>query len=122
MITALWVTAGGAIGTLARFGLAGLINETGHHPWGTITVNVLGSLLLGLAIGVWGLDHVADHELAVTVGALGGFTTFSTFALDAIGLWESGRGGLAVTSVVLSVGVGLAAAVGGLALGRTLVR
>lgn len=117
MVTALWVAAGGAIGSLARFGLAGVINES-SHPWGTVAVNVLGSLLLGVAIGVWGADHVADHQLALTVGALGGFTTFSTFALDTIQLWEGGQAGLAATTVALSVVAGLAAAIAGLILGR----
>jgi CrcB protein len=117
MVTAFWIAAGGALGSLARFGLAGVINESGH-PWGTVVVNVIGSLFLGLAIGIWGADHGADHQLAVTVGALGGFTTFSTFALDTIQLWESGDAGLAVATVALSVVVGLAAAIGGLIVGR----
>lgn len=118
MVTAVWVAAGGAIGTLARFGLAGALNGSGH-PWGTVTVNILGSLALGFFIGIWGVDHGADHELALTVGALGGFTTFSTFALDTIQLWEDGRAFLAVTTLAISVVVGLAAAVAGLAIGRT---
>lgn len=107
------------MGTLARFGLAGLINGSGH-PWGTVAVNVIGSLLLGFAIGFWGADHGADHELAVTVGVLGGFTTFSTFALDTIRLWESDQTALAIVTVVVSVSVGLAVAVGGLLAGRAL--
>lgn len=117
MVTALWIAAGGAVGTLARFGLAGLINET-RTPWGTVTVNILGSLALGVLIGVWGADHGADHQLAITIGVLGGFTTFSTFALDTIRLWEEGQTLLAVTTVLASVFIGLAAALGGLAIGR----
>lgn len=117
MVTAFWIAAGGAVGTLARFGLSGLINASGH-PWGTVTVNVLGSLALGALAGIWGVEHDAGHQLALTVGLLGGFTTFSTFALDAIRLWEDGRAGLAVVSVAVSVVVGLAAAIAGLAVGR----
>lgn len=119
MVTAVWIAAGGAVGTLARFGLAGLINQS-SHPWGTVAVNVLGSLALGVFIGGWGFDHVANHQLALTVGVLGGFTTFSTFALDTIGLWESGQTAQAVATVAISVFVGLGAAVGGLALGRAI--
>jgi len=119
MTTALWIAAGGAVGTLARFGLSGLINGYGH-PWGTVTVNILGSLALGVLAGIWGVEHDTNQQLALTVGLLGGFTTFSTFALDTIRLWEDGHGPLAMTSVVVSVVVGLGAAIVGLALGRTI--
>lgn len=61
MVTALWIAAGGALGTLARFGLAGLVNEA-THPCRTVMVNVLGSLALGVLIGVWGTDHIANHR------------------------------------------------------------
>lgn len=104
---------------MARFGLSELINES-NHPWGTVTVNILGSLALGVLVGLWGIEHGADHQLAVTVGVLGGFTTFSTFALDTIKLWENGQTGLAVTTVVVSVIVGLLAAVAGLVMGRAI--
>ena len=119
MVTAVWIAAGGAVGTLARYGLAGLINERGH-PWGTVTVNVVGSLILGVLVGIWGVDHGSGHQLALTVGLLGGFTTFSTFALDTIKLWEDGNTTLALMTVVVSVVLGIAAAVAGLALGRGL--
>lgn len=117
MVTALWIAAGGAVGTLARYGLAGMINQS-SHPWGTVTVNLVGSLGLGLLVGIWEGGPPADHQLAITIGVLGGFTTFSTFALDTIGLWERGAGGTALLSVTVSVVGGLAAAVAGLALGR----
>jgi fluoride exporter len=117
MVTALWIAAGGAVGTLARFGIAGVINQS-NHPWGTVTVNLVGSLALGVLVGLWGGAPPGDHQLAVTIGLLGGFTTFSTFALDTIGLWESGEGGLALLSVTVSVVGGLAAAVAGLAIAR----
>lgn len=117
MVTALWIAAGGAVGTLARYGLAGMINQS-SHPWGTVTVNLVGSLGLGLLVGIWEGGPPADHQLAITIGVLGGFTTFSTFALDTIGLWERGAGGIALLSVTVSVVGGLAAAVAGLALGR----
>lgn len=119
MLTALWIAAGGAAGSLARFGLTRVINGSGP-PWGTVVVNLAGCLILGFAIGVWGFGHGRDHQLALTVGVLGGFTTFSTFALDTIGLWEGGRPGVAIASVALSVLGGLAAAVFGLLAGRWL--
>lgn len=117
MLTALWIAAGGAAGSLARFGLIRLFNGSGP-PWGTVVVNLVGCALLGFAIGVWGFDHGRDHQLALTVGVLGGFTTFSTFALDTIGLWEGGRPVVAIATVALSVLGGLLAAVIGLWAGR----
>ena len=120
MSTALLVALGGAAGSLARFGIAGALNSS-RHPWGTVTVNLVGSLALGLLIGVWGLGADAAHRTAITVGLLGGFTTFSTFALDTVRLWEDGQMALAVGTVAVSVVGGLLAAVVGLAVGRALV-
>lgn len=119
MATALWIAAGGAVGTLARFAVTALFHGHGH-PWGTVTVNILGSFALGVLAGVWGVGHMGDQQLALTIGLLGGFTTFSTFALDTIRLWETGDAALAVATVAISVVVGLAAAVAGLAIGRNL--
>jgi CrcB protein len=117
MVIALWIAAGGAVGTLARYGLAGVINQS-SHPWGTVTVNLVGSLGLGLLVGIWEGGPPTEHQLAITIGVLGGFTTFSTFALDTIGLWERGAGGIALLSVTVSVVGGLAAAIAGVAFGR----
>lgn len=117
MVTALWIAAGGAVGTLARFAIAGAINDS-SHPWGTVVVNVVGSFLLGVAVGLWGYSHEAEHQMAVTVGVLGGFTTFSTFALDTLRLWEDGQTAVAIGSVVFSVAAGIAAALAGVAIGR----
>lgn len=121
MVTALYVALGGAVGTLARFGVSSVVNAN-HHPWGTVAVNVVGSLVLGVAVGLWGYDHDASHQLAVSIGMLGGFTTFSTFALDTIRLWEDGQTGLAVVTVAVSVLAGIAAAIAGLAFGRAVAR
>jgi len=119
MATALWIAAGGAAGTLARYGMAGLINQS-NHPWGTVAVNILGSTALGFLIGLWRFEHPADRHLAVTIGLLGGFTTFSTFALDTILVWEGGQPVLAMVSVAVSVIGSLAGAVVGLMVGRAL--
>ncbi len=76
-------------------------------PWGTFTVNVLGSLVMGLIAG-W-LTMRADFtwsqhtRLLVMTGVLGGFTTFSAFSLDAALIWERGEHGLAALYVVASV-------------------
>jgi len=119
MSTAIWVALGGAIGSLARYGLAGAINFRGH-PWGTVAVNVIGSFILGVLVGIWGFHADGPRHIGLAVGLLGGFTTFSSFALDTVFLWESGEVTAAVVSVAVSVIVGIAAAIAGLLLGRTI--
>jgi CrcB protein len=82
-------------------------------PWGTLTVNVVGSLAMGLVVG-WLVQHLdagwsQQLRLFLTTGILGGFTTFSAFSLDAVALWERGAVLPALAyvagSVVLSIGV-----------------
>jgi len=117
MSTAIWVALGGAAGSLARYGLAGAVNYRGH-PWGTVAVNIIGSFVLGVLIGAWGFHADGPRHIGLAVGLLGGFTTFSTFALDTVFLWENGDLGTAVASVVVSLFAGIAAVVAGLILGR----
>jgi CrcB protein len=110
---------GGAVGSLARYGLAGAINFRAH-PWGTVTVNLIGSLVLGILIGLWGFHVYDSHRIGLAVGLLGGFTTFSSFAIDTIYLWERGDVTLAVETVAATPVFGMAAAIGGIAIGRSL--
>lgn len=117
MSTVFWVAVGGAIGSAARYGLAGMVNLR-SHPWGTVAVNVLGSLLLGILVGLWGFRADGDVRVGVAVGLLGGFTTFSTFAVDTIHLWERGNPEVAVASVLITLVAGIAAAVAGVVIGR----
>jgi CrcB protein len=86
-----------------------------------VTVNIVGSLILGILIGLWGFHADDSHRIGLAVGLLGGFTTFSSFAIDTIYLWERGEFTLAAGTVAATVVVGLAAAVGGIAIGRSLV-
>lgn len=118
MVTVLWVAFGGAAGSVARYALGGLLNNRAH-PLGTIVVNVIGSLVLGVLIGLWGFEEDAAHRLGISIGLLGGFTTFSTFALDTLSLWENGQPGVAIANVAASVGLGIAAAIAGLMMGRS---
>jgi CrcB protein len=91
-------------------------------PWGTLAVNIVGSLAMG-AIVAWlnaraGEGWGPAARLFLTTGLLGGFTTFSAFSLDAVALWERGSPGLALTYVLASVALSL----GGFAIGQAAVR
>ncbi|WP_116133613.1 fluoride efflux transporter CrcB [Tropicimonas sp. IMCC34043] len=122
-LTALQVAFGGAIGATCRY----LVNVTMKSllgigfPWGTLTVNIVGSFLMGAVVVLLerkGANHVAAF---VMTGVLGGFTTFSAFSLDAIFLLEGGRTAVALVYITASVLVSLAALVFGLTLTRGLV-
>ena len=88
------VAAGGALGAVARYGTVVLVGRfTGHgFPWGTVAVNLAGSLVLGLLIGALahGLHLSQEMRGLLVIGFLGAFTTFSTYSLDAVTLIERG--------------------------------
>ena len=91
-------------------------------PWGTLTVNIVGSFIMGVLAG-WlafkaGEGWSQPLRLFLTTGILGGFTTFSAFSLDAMLIWERGQGGLAAAYVGASVLLSIA----GLAIGLGAVR
>lgn len=115
----LLVALGGAVGAVARYGvgLAAVRLAGAGVPLGTWAANALGSFALGLAIPLLAGDRA---RLAVVVGVLGSFTTFSTYSADTVLLWEAGRRGMAVANAAGSVAVGVAFVVAGLALGRHL--
>jgi CrcB protein len=111
MTTLLWIMFGGAVGTGLRYGVGQGLTRANDFPYGTMTVNLVGCLLIG-ALATW-FSQMADLSetvrLAVLVGFLGGFTTFSSFGLDTLRLLEAGRMGAAVTYVLVSNLVGLLA-------------
>ena len=119
----LLVACGGALGSMGRYG-AGLMagRLLGHgFPWATLAVNVLGSLLMGLLIAVLARDGGTAHaewRLFLAVGVLGGFTTFSTFSLDAVTLLTRGEWSAALAYMTASLALALLALWGGMALGR----
>lgn len=107
------VALGGAFGAMARFGADSAVMRLAGpgFPWGTLAVNLIGSLVLGLLIGAaaHGL-HLSQEMRALTVtGFLGAFTTFSTFSLNTVTLIERGETAAALAYVLGSVlfGVGL---------------
>jgi CrcB protein len=101
------VAAGGAIGAALRHltGLLMLRLAGAAFPWGTLTVNILGSFAMGLFIELLARRFGASNELRLLVatGVLGGFTTFSSFSLDVAILWERGMAPAAFAYVLASV-------------------
>lgn len=117
MITALLVAVAGGIGVLARYGLSS-VAQGDAVLWVTLGINVAGSFLLGLLLSAgWGGEA---SRTALGVGFLGGFTTYSTFSVQAVTAMESGRWAVAGAYVGGSLVLGLAAALAGFAAGRAL--
>lgn len=120
------VALGGAIGAGCRHlvGLAALRLFGPSFPVGTLSVNVIGGLLMGLAAGYFALRYQGavgnELRLFLATGILGGFTTFSAFSLDAMLLWERGDIAPALLYVALSVVLSIAALAAGLFLMRAL--
>jgi len=120
------VFIGGGIGSAFRygFGRASLALVGPNYPAATLVVNVVGCFLMGALAG-WlsyrdfGID--SSVKLFLTTGLLGGFTTFSAFALDAVTLWERGGAVSAGIYVLISVAGSIAGLLAGLALMRTTI-
>lgn len=119
----LYVMLGGAFGSGARYltGRATLSLFGPDFPYGTLAVNLIGGLLMGALVGA--LARAANGgetwRLLLGVGVLGGFTTFSSFSLDAVTMIERGQLTVALGYVMVSVIGSIAALFAGLALTRT---
>lgn len=116
------IAFGGAVGALGRhFVNVGIATWIGFGiPWGTLTVNIAGSFAMGVLVHAMATTWTITPEVRalLTVGGLGAFTTFSTFSLDAVVLYERGQVMFALIYVLASV-VG---AIGALLLGLRLAR
>jgi CrcB protein len=123
--TYLVVALGGVLGALGRWGVSlGLTHAPGSWPWATVTVNLTGCLAIGVLLAVL-LARAPGHPWLrpfLATGVLGGYTTFSTFAVDAVQLVEAGRAATAAAYVLVSVLGGLVAVVVGLTAGRRVAR
>ncbi len=123
MNEALAVALGGAAGAIARWLISARIGGWlgSGFPWGTLVVNALGSFAIGIAavlcVERFGLGPVA--RAGIMIGLLGGFTTFSTFALETLQLGEDGFAWRAAANAVVSVIACVAAAGGGVQLARS---
>ncbi|MFJ4045645.1 fluoride efflux transporter FluC [Microbacterium sp. NPDC089987] len=107
----------GGLGAAARYlvdiGVARVSRS--RFPWGVMVINITGSLLLGLVVGM-----LPAAAFVVGAGFLGGYTTFSTAMVDALSLWRDGKPGAAVVDVVGMLVLSLSAALVGLGIGGAL--
>lgn len=118
----IYLAVAGACGTLARYGLSGLVQRVAgaSFPWGTVSVNGLGCLLFGL---VWTLTSerfvgTGELRLILLTGFMGAFTTFSTFVAESGNLLADGEYLYGLGNILLQNGVGLVLFFLGMALGR----
>lgn len=117
LVASTYVALGGGAGAVLRYQLGRAMthwlgpNTITAFPWATLTVNVIGSLAMGLLAGFLARHgHGGDHwRLLLGVGLLGGFTTFSAFSLELMLLIERGQPALALTYAAVSVLAGLTA-------------
>ncbi|PPJ46495.1 fluoride efflux transporter CrcB [Rhizobium sp. KAs_5_22] len=125
MLQILLVALGGAVGSVCRYlvGVGALRLMGPSFPWGTLAVNVAGSFAIGILgeLIVVRFGASAELRLLLITGFLGGFTTFSAFALDAVTLFERGASFAAATYLALSIGASIAAAIAGIGLMRSLL-
>jgi CrcB protein len=124
MVKFLLVLAGGAAGSLARYVLSGFVQTRTAQlfPWGTLTVNLAGCFLAGLLWGLFEEGTLAPQwRIFVFIGILGGFTTFSTYALETINLLRDGEWKTALISLFLNNAGGILLVYAGMLLARYVV-
>jgi CrcB protein len=124
MLQLIAIAAGGALGALARYGVANAVYAwLGRgFPWGTLAVNLLGSFLMGLlfVLLIERLSWAPEWRGAILIGFLGAFTTFSTFSIETLNLLEEGAMLTAFLNMVVSVWLCILVCWVGIFLGRSL--
>jgi len=117
MRIALLIGLGSFIGGVSRYLLSQLIQNKAltSFPWGTLTVNVIGCLLIGIVFGISERSGLTNEwRLFLATGLLGGFTTFSAFSYESISLIRDGQAGSALLYIGCSIVLGLLATYGGM--------
>lgn len=113
------IMLGGGIGSVCRYLVSTAINKRlgGPLAWGTMTVNLLGCLLIGFLVGLVDRSLLPkEYRLILVTGFLGGFTTFSSFALESVGMFREKAIGAGMLNVGVNVILGFALTLAGLAL------
>jgi len=109
MKTFFLIFLGGGLGSVSRYALSRLLNSTSQFPMGTFTVNIIGSLLIGLILGYALKNNESSSPLILflSVGFCGGFTTFSAFAVENLTFLKNGEFSLfalySISSLLLSI-------------------
>jgi CrcB protein len=118
------VFLGGGIGAVARYALQGLVYRflPATFPYGTLAVNIVGSFLIGFLMSFFEERFLVTPALRVflTIGVLGGFTTFSSFSYETVMLLRTGSYALGLANVLASVGICLGATLIGMIVGKLL--
>ena len=113
----LYIACGGALGAVIRFWVGGWAHRLGNgmaFPWGTLAVNLIGSLAIGILWAVLDRFTVETNlRMFLQVGILGGFTTYSTFSIEMLNLLRDGQLRLAGGYVISHIVLGLSLAAGG---------
>ncbi len=110
---------GGAVGAVLRFSVSALLNQvaTSSFPWGTLSVNLIGSFVLALLVSVTGGEQNAWYFF-LAVGVLGAFTTFSTFSVETFNLINTAGLGMGILNMVANLVGGLGLALSGYLIGN----
>ena len=118
------VAGGGALGAISRYAVGAAVpHSAGGWPWATLSVNVIASLAIGVLAGWAYWRHAADWVRPLLMsGFLGGFSTYSAFAVDTVVLAEGGDGGLAAAYVVVTLVACVGAVGAGTVVAQTLWR
>lgn len=118
------IAAGGAVGSVLRFLMSSWVYSIAGRgfPYGTLAVNIIGSLLMGLltVVLIERMSIGPEWRAAILIGVLGGFTTFSSFSIETLNLIEAGAHIKAISNMVVSVVVCVGAAWVGVIVGRQL--
>ena len=125
MIKILLVGLGGFLGSISRYLMSGLVQQIAKYsffPIGTLSVNVLGSFLIGLLVGISEekLSFSPELRLFLIIGFLGGFTTFSTFSLESFHFLKDGQYAPAAINIFLQLMLGIFAVTGGYILSKVI--
>ena len=124
MIKYILLAAGGAIGTILRYSMSGLTYRMVNSvfPWGTMVVNLTGSFAIGLLWGFFEIQNISSNmRNFLFIGILGGFTTFSTYALESLNLFRDGEIKLAMTNMLISNICGLILVFAGFVLSKFII-